>query len=68
VIFAVNEGELLRQIVPGVVLCTGVAGVVGLVGETGLLVWETRLALHDLAEETAFRLKYCHGIDRAAPL
>ena len=57
VVFALDENGPLRQLVPGVVLCTRVAGVLGLVSGTGLLVWETRLGLRDLGDETAFQLK-----------
>ena len=57
VVFALDENGPLRQLVLGVGFCIGVAGVLGLVGGTGLLVWETRLALRDLGDETAFRLK-----------
>ena len=58
VVFAVNENGPLRHLVLVVVLCIGVAGVLGLVSGTGLLVWETRLALHDLGEETAIQLDH----------
>ena len=60
VVFAVDEIGPIRHLVPGVVLCIGVAGVLGLVSGTGLLVWETRLALRNLSEETAFQLKPSH--------
>jgi hypothetical protein len=63
VVSAVGQEELLREIVTAVVLCFGVVGVGGLVGGAGMLAWETRLALHDLAMETEFRLKQRHSID-----
>lgn len=37
-------------------LCAGVAGVAGLVAGSGLLVWETRMVLRMLGEETTFLL------------
>ena len=57
VVFALDENGPLRQLVLGVGFCTGVAGVLGLVSGTGLLVWETRLALRYLENETAFQSK-----------
>jgi hypothetical protein len=56
-VFVVAHQELLRQITLGAALCAGVAGVGGLVAGSALLVWETRMALRILREETNFRLK-----------
>jgi hypothetical protein len=54
---AVAELELPRHIALGVALCAGVAGVGGLTGGATLLVWETRMALRGLSEETASMLR-----------
>src|SRR5262249_12337215 len=42
-LFALGQEELLRQIALGIVFCVGTAGIGGLVGGTGFLVWESRL-------------------------
>ncbi len=56
-VFFVAHQELLRQVTLAVALCAGVVGVGGLVSGSGLLVWETRMALRILREETGFMLK-----------
>jgi hypothetical protein len=56
-LFFVAHTELLHQATMVIAFCAGVAGVGGLVIGSGLLVWETRLALRILGEETAFLLK-----------
>jgi len=56
-VFFVSGQELLRPVALGVAFCAGLAGVGGLVTGSGMLVWETRLALRILHEETQFRLK-----------
>jgi hypothetical protein len=55
------EVPFLRQVMPLVVLCAGVAGVGGLVSGATLLVFETRLAVRVLTEETQFWLKHRSG-------
>jgi hypothetical protein len=57
-VFSVAEQDLLRQAALGVALCAGVAGIGGLVYGSSLLVWETRLALRILGEETQFLLRH----------
>ncbi len=49
--------EMLYRPTLVVALCAGAAGVGGLVTGSALLVWETRMALHILSEETDFMLK-----------
>jgi hypothetical protein len=66
-LLAGRQEELAKQITLGVVLCGGLAGVGGLVTGTWLLVWETRIALHDLAEESMSVLKDLQGNDKASP-
>jgi hypothetical protein len=56
-LFALGQEEPLRQIALGIVFCVGAAGIGGLVGGTGFVVWESRLVLRDLAEEATFRLE-----------
>lgn len=53
-----SEPEFVQRTAMGVVMCTAVVGVGGLVTGSGLLVWETRITLRVLTEETQFRLKY----------
>jgi hypothetical protein len=60
-VFAAGREDLIRQVALAMVLCPGLAGVGGLVSGTGLLVWETRLALRDVAEETEAQLKRHYG-------
>jgi len=55
------ELPLLRQVMPFVVLFTGVIGVGGLVSGAALLVFETRLAVRVLTEETQFWLQHRSG-------
>jgi len=57
VLFVAHQ-ELLRQVALIVALCAGSAGVGGLVCGSALLVWETRMALRILSEETKFRLEH----------
>jgi hypothetical protein len=56
-VFFVAQQEHLRQVTLAVALCAGAAGVGGLVAGSGLLVWETRMALPILAEATQFMRK-----------
>jgi len=60
-VFFVSQQEVLRHVALGVAFCAGAAGVGGLVTGSGLLVWETRMALRILHEETQFRLKSFPG-------
>ncbi|MHB8862402.1 MAG: DUF2721 domain-containing protein [Pirellulaceae bacterium] len=55
-VFVVAGQELLREFTLWLALCAGMAGVGGLVTGSGILIWETQLALRGLAEETAFML------------
>jgi hypothetical protein len=55
VLVAAHE-DVLRQITFAISLCAGVVGVGGLACGSGLLVFETRMALRGLAEETRFLL------------
>jgi hypothetical protein len=54
--FVVGQG-VLHRVTLGVALGAGVTGVGGLAVGSALLVWETRMALRILAEETAFTLR-----------
>jgi len=56
-VFFVAQQDLPRQIALGVALAAGVVGVGGLVAGSGLLVFETRMTLYILREETARMLK-----------
>jgi hypothetical protein len=55
-VFVAAQQDLLRQITLAVSLCAGVVGVGGLAIGSGLLVFETRMALRGMAEETRFLL------------
>jgi hypothetical protein len=56
-VFFVAQSEALHVAALTIAMCAGVAGVGGLVTGSGLLVWETRMALGILREETTFMLK-----------
>lgn len=56
-VFFVAAQPLLQQFTMGLAFVAGVFGVGGLVTGSALLVWETRLALSILHEETEYRLK-----------
>lgn len=56
-VFYVAQQAFLHQVTMGFAFAAGVAGVGGLVTGSALLVWETRLALSILDEETEYRLK-----------
>ena len=56
VLFVAHQ-ELLHRPTLIVAFCAGAAGVGGLVTGSGLLVWETRMALRILSDETDFMLK-----------
>lgn len=51
-VFHIAQSESLRTIALGIGLCGGIAGVGGLVVGCGLLVFETRLTLRILRDET----------------
>jgi len=53
-VFFVAHQEALRHITLIIALCAGFVGVSGLVAGSGLLVWETRMALRILRDETQF--------------
>ncbi|MHB0957194.1 MAG: hypothetical protein ACYC0X_14740 [Pirellulaceae bacterium] len=55
-VFVVAGQELLREFTLWLAMCAGMAGVGGLVTGSGILIWETQLALRGLAEETSFML------------
>jgi hypothetical protein len=55
-VLSVAGQAVMRQVALAVALGAGVTGVAGLVYGSGLLVWETRMALRILREETAFML------------
>ena len=55
-VFVAAQQDLLRQITLIVSLCAGIVGVGGLTIGSGLLVFETRMALRGMAEETRFLL------------
>jgi hypothetical protein len=48
----VSRQEILRQVALIVILCAGVTVVAVLVTGSGLLIWETRMALRLLTDET----------------
>jgi hypothetical protein len=56
-VFFVAHNQLLHELTLVAAFCAGVAGVGGLVTGSGLLVWETRMALQILREETEFLLQ-----------
>lgn len=56
-ILFVTEQQYLEPFILTAALCCGVAGVGGLVLGSSLLVWETRLALRVLRDETSFMLR-----------
>jgi hypothetical protein len=53
-----SEPEFVQRAALGVVMCAAVVGVGGLVGGSALLVWETRITLRLLTEETQFRMAH----------
>ncbi len=55
-VFVAAQQDLLREITQTISLCAGVVGVGGLTCGSGLLVFETRMALRGMAEETRFLL------------
>lgn len=60
-IFTVAGLDVYRNVALGIALPAGAAGVGGLVSGSGLLVWETRMALRILLEETDFLRQRIHG-------
>ena len=55
-VFVAAHQELLQHVTLAISLCAGIIGVGGLAIGSGLLVFETRLALRGMAEETRFLL------------
>jgi hypothetical protein len=55
-VFVAAQQDVLRQVTLAVSLCAGIIGVAGLTCGSGLLVFETRMALRGMAEETRFLL------------
>jgi hypothetical protein len=53
-----SEPEFVQRTALGVVMLAAVVGVGGLVGGSSLLVWETRITLRLLTEETQFRMMH----------
>lgn len=51
-VFFVTHFETLHRLTQGVALAAGVVGVAGLVSGSAILVWETRLVVQILREET----------------
>jgi hypothetical protein len=56
-VVVITHHDLARQVAMLVAFGCGVVGVGGLVGGSAMLVWETRLALAILAEETALAIE-----------
>jgi Protein of unknown function (DUF2721) len=56
-VFSVAHQEVLRHLTLVAGFCAGLVGVGGLVCGSALLVWETRMALGILREETEFMLR-----------
>jgi hypothetical protein len=56
-VFFVAHSDTLHLLTLAIALCSGAVGVGGLVTGSGLLVWETRMALRILREETEVMLK-----------
>ncbi len=54
--FDLTHQQPLQLVTLVVAFCAGFCGVDGLVAGSGLLVWETRMALRILSEETEFML------------
>lgn len=50
--FVITHHDIARQVAMTVAFACGVVGVCGLLGGSAILVWETRLTLTILAEET----------------
>ena len=55
-VFVAAQQDVLRQVTLAISLCAGIIGVAGLTCGSGLLVFETRMALRGMAEETRFLL------------
>jgi hypothetical protein len=55
-LFVAAQQDLLRQVTLAISLCAGIIGVGGLTCGSGLLVFETRMALRGMTEETKFLL------------
>lgn len=51
-VFVITHHDVIRQVAMTVAFACGVVGVGGLLGGSAMLVWETRLTLGILAEET----------------
>ena len=56
-VFFVSHHDSLFRFTQSLALLAGVVGVGGLVSGSALLVWETRLTLRILSEETAYMLR-----------
>jgi len=55
-VFVAAQQDVLRHVTLAISLCAGFVGVAGLTCGSGLLVFETRMALRGMAEETRFLL------------
>ena len=65
-VFFIAHHDLLHRVTQGIALEAGVVAVGGLVTGSGLLVWETRLTLRILREETGHMLRRCHATSAAS--
>lgn len=57
-VFFITHFQLLHHVTQSIAVCAGITGVLGLVTGSALLVWETRLVLRLLHDETEFMLKH----------
>jgi uncharacterized protein DUF2721 len=66
-VFVLAERDLLRHAALGLGLVCGMLGIGGLVVGAGLLVWETRLTLQILGEETEHLLRHARTSAKNKP-
>jgi hypothetical protein len=59
-VFVITHHEVARQVAMAIAFGCGIVGVGGLVGGSATLVWETRLTLAILAEETELVVEGLH--------